>query len=312
MAENEAMLGRHELMVNPVDSAGDRPEIIIPGRSNDEPIIEATTLSTLPPPLDALPRRSRPYIHFDIRERKPQRVVDMSQRQSVAEELVQVAQQVETMKDKIDISLGGIALPSIEVTQCLAAPECRTPTKGEELRAVVYNRLLARSNILERQYRDGKEIEILTVYKDGIDDGTVIRERYYVTPQLIFALKIAHTTMYEDEVSDPPTKPLADLALENPYDDQVVEKELLRRRLEKISLSKETKSNDVGGIMETDEGSPTPTMTESIRQEVQRPLSAEEQEEKEKRELAAQVKATMNEVDSVLGIDKQPSKQAAS
>lgn len=275
-------------------------------RPNQPVLLIAKDLTGIPYPMDLLPRK-RPYAIFAIlqkagipRTETNPGFIDMSDPQAVAQKIAHETRQITDAGNIANFSSGGIVLPTKDEVKSLASPLFRQPTPGEEQRVRIFNQLLAKVNTWERQKRKGEKTPIHTTYEQA-PNGRVTRNKLRVTEHLIFALKITLKTMYEGELVNAPTKPLADLAKKEGSDENIVQKEITERRL---------KLQDTPQPVQSEQSEEEYPQSQLIRQEATKPLSEEEQKKEEEAKFAAWVKAIMGEAESLLRKYDQPNKEA--
>jgi hypothetical protein len=169
--------------------------------------------------------------------------------------------------------------------------ESKHATRGEEQRAIIFNRIRAKAYTWAKQLHEGitPTYEVKATSKEGVTKA-VIKP---VEQHLVFALVNAAKSMYQRELSDSPAKDLADIAKQADFDEEAVEKELARRKLkleDKASTPNEAQvDEDVQEEVETHRKS-----LEALRKE------EEEEHPFEAATLEEQIVFTLKQVKDIL------------
>lgn len=241
----------------------------------------------------AAPRPSLPEVAVSLPE-----TIDMSTPESVAATLALLEGQLKGTSGGL-FGKGFVTATKDVTAQIENAP--RNATRGEEQRAIIFNRLRARTNNWAQEIYEGGDPVHTIEYrrKDGIQEGVTAEIKLRITPHVIFALKSAQKSMYEKEIIHGPTQDLADMALEAKFDEHVVENELKKRKL-KLEIEKKTHFTSENPDPETKETTPEKRKSlQALRQEVEK-----NNQDLGKPTVEEQVIFTLREVSQVL---KSPS-----
>jgi len=221
--------------------------------------------------------------------------------QKIHEELEKAEKEAKATAAKT--SKGGLVIPSPKDIEQFATPQAKEPSDAQKQRVVIFNRLYATANTWHKELSEGKSPTFTLSVQDT--EGNRKQTKQPVTEHLLFALYLTYRSMYKNEISKSPAKPLVDMIKQHPFDEDVVKRALKMKKTIQNEDDSTTEDNDIKNHAQQDDKE-----TNSVEETTSAKSPKDKQVKQVPVSFEKQVIFTMQEVDMIIHPQK-PSEEAA-